>query len=279
VLKQNSGNLSIQAQNNIPGFNNLSGELNANQKAGDLTINSINSKLDLKGILRWPTPIDRLDGKISWNIKNKVTEIDVDTLSISNPHLSGTVNASYIMDGNKGGYLNLTGKFDKGNAKYALFYYPVMLGETTLHWLDTSILAGHAENINLVVKGRLADFPFVDKKNNPDPKQGLFKVTARLNDVLLEYGTGWPVINNLGLNLLFEGKRMELNADTGRILGNRIIKSKTTIPQLDADYPMLNIESELTGPVNEGVNFVNKSPYWKLHRDLLKTSRLMALVN
>jgi len=275
LINSKFNNLSIRAQDKIPGFNNLSGELKATQKNGQLLLDSLNSKLDLKGILRGPIPADKLNGKISWNIKNKVTEIDINDLSISSPHLSGAVDANYIMDGNKGGYLDLTGKFDNGDAKYASFYYPIMLGEATLHWLDTSILAGRAEDINLKVRGRLADFPFVDSKNNLDPKQGLFRVTAKVSDVLLDYGTGWPVINNLGLSLLFEGKRMELNANAGRILGNQIIKSKTTIAQLDADAPILNVESELTGPVSEGINFVNKSPVLEITQGFtedLKTS-------
>jgi uncharacterized protein (TIGR02099 family) len=268
-------NLSINAQEQIPGFNNLSGELKASQKNGQLLLDSVNSKLDLKGILRWPVPINSLNGKVSWDINGKVTEINVDGLEISNPHLSGTLNASYKMDGIKGGYLDLSGKFDKADAKYALNYYPIMLGEATLHWLDTSILAGRIEDINLSVKGRLADFPFVDSQNRPDPKLGVFKASAKLSDALLDYGTGWPVINNLGLTLLFEGKRMELNAHTGKILGNQIIKSKTTIAQLDADDPILNITSEAIGPVSEGINFVNKSPVLEVTQGFtegLKTS-------
>lgn len=267
--------LSIQAHEKIPGFTNLSGEIRANEKNGHLKLNSQNAKLDIKDILRGPIPADKLSGEISWSIGDKATEIKASKLSISSPHLSGVVDATYKMDGIKGGYLNLQGKFSHGNAKFASFYYPTMLGETTLRWLDTSILAGNAEDINLTVKGRLEDFPFVDNQNNLDPKQGLFKVTANVSDATLEYGTGWPVIEKLGLTMLFEGKRMELNAHTGRILGNQIIKSKTTIAQLDADYPILNIESEIQGPVSEGINFVNKSPVHEITQgftDNLKTS-------
>lgn len=252
--------LSIQAHEKVPGFTHLSGEIQASQKDGQLTLDTTNAKLDFKGVLRWPIPADKLSGKVTWQIRDNVTTIDVNQLSIMSPHLSGAVNANYVMDGNKGGYLDLQGKFDNGNAKYALFYYPITLGTDTLHWLDTSILAGRAEDINLTVKGRLDDFPFVDSKNNLNTKLGLFRVTAKISDALVEYGTGWPVIEKLGLNMLFEGKRMELNAHTGRILGNQIIKSKTTIAQLDADYPMLMIDSEVQGPVTEGINFVNKSP-------------------
>jgi uncharacterized protein (TIGR02099 family) len=164
------------------------------------------------------------------------------------------------MDGKKGGLLDLKGKFGKGNAKYAMFYYPTILGETTLHWLDTSILAGRAEDINLVVKGRMADFPFVDSKNRLDPKLGLFRVTAKISDATLEYGTDWPLVEGLGLDLLFEGKRMELNANKGHVLGNQIVKSKTVIPQLDADEPMLFIDNEVKGQVSDGIKFVNSSP-------------------
>ncbi len=267
--------LSIQAHEKVPGFTNLSGEIQANHKAGQLQLNSQNANLDFKGILRWPIPLDKLQGEVSWKTHDNATTVDVNQLNISSPHLSGVIDANYIMDGNKGGYLDLKGKFDKGNAKHALFYYPIALGNTTLHWLDTSILAGQIEDVNLAVKGRLGDFPFVDSKNNPDPKQGLFRVTAKMSDVLLEYGTGWPVVENLGLNMLFEGNRMELNANTGRILGNKIIKSKTTIAQLDADYPMLNIESVIQGPVSEGIHFVNKSPVLEVTQGFtegLKTS-------
>ena len=252
--------LSVLAYEKIPGFDNLTGEIKANQNAGKITLNTLNAKLDFKALLRWPIPLDKLSGNISWNTNTTGTSIKTSQLNISNPHLSGTINAAYLMDGNKGGHLDLTGKFGKGNAKYALFYYPTMLGETTLRWLDTSILAGRAEDINLTVKGRLADFPFVDNKNNLDKKLGLFRVSAKISDSVIEYGTGWPTIDGLGIDLLFEGNRMELNANAGHISGNQIIKSKTTIAQLDADYPILKIVSELKGPVVNGLKFVNSSP-------------------
>jgi len=252
--------LGMQPHQQIPGFTNLAGEIKATQKGGQVTLNTARAELNFKDILRWPVPIDRMQGKLAWTIKDKVTEITARDLQLSNPHLSGTLNASYLMDGIKDGYLDLSGQFSNGNAKFASFYYPIILGETTLHWLDTSILAGNAQNVQLTVKGRLADFPYVNSQNQLDESLGIFRVTAKLSDVLLEYGTGWPVIDKLGMDLLFEGKRMELNSTTGNILGNKIIKSKTSIPQLDADSPILSVEAEVAGLVSDGIQFVNKSP-------------------
>ena len=252
--------LGLTAHEKIPGFSNLSGNISATEDAGQITLQSQKAMLDLKDILRWPIPADKLTGQINWQLDGDKAKIIAKDIFISSPHITGTVNASYQANNIKGGYLDLTGKFGKGNAKYALFYYPIMLGKPTLHWLDTSILAGKAEDVNVVVKGNLADFPYVNSKNQLDKKLGLFKVSAKVSDALIEYGTGWPVIEGLGIDLLFEGKRMELNANKGHIFGNKIIKSKTEIAQLDADFPMLHIVSEVEGLVVEGVKFVNESP-------------------
>lgn len=264
-IKTSFKQLGITAYQKIPGFSNLSGDINANQDGGEVLLNTQNAKLDFKDILRWPIPADKLNGQISWKINGqkdnlKTASIKTKDLSISSPHMTGTVNASYELNGIKGGYLDLSGKFSKGNAKFAPFYYPIILGKPTLHWLDTSILAGKAEDMHVTVKGNLADFPYVNNKNQLDQKLGLFRVTAKISDALLEYGTGWPVIEGLGLDLLFEGKRMELNANKGHVFGNKIITSKTEIPQLDAESPMLNITSEVEGSATDGIKFVNESP-------------------
>ena len=252
--------LSLTATNKIPGFKNLTGKLNANEKGGEITLQSQNAILDFKDILRWPVPADKLNGTINWTIRDGKTNITAKDLFITSPHITGTVNASYDVNGIKGGYLDLSGKFGKGNAKFAPFYYPLILGTSTLHWLDTSILAGRAEDVNVAVKGNLADFPFVNSKNQLDKSLGVFRVTAKISDALLEYGTGWPMVEGLGLDLLFEGKRMELNAHKGHIYGNQIISSKTEIPQLDAVSPMLIINSEVDSPATDGIKFVNQSP-------------------
>ncbi|WP_020168654.1 MULTISPECIES: YhdP family protein [Methylotenera] len=267
--------LGIQAFQKIPGFSNLTGTLKADEDGGEVILASQNATLDFKDILRWPIPASQLKGDINWKIRQGKALINAKDIFISSPHITGTVNASYDMNGIKGGHLNLTGKFDKGNAKYAPFYYPIILGEDTIHWLDTSILAGRADNVLLTVKGHLADFPFVNSQNKPDNQLGIFKVTAKISDAILHYGNGWPGIDNLNLDLLFEGKRMLLEANSGRISGKKILKSRAEITQLDADWPILHIVSEAEGLVSDGIKFVNESPVQQVtlgFTDNLKTA-------
>jgi uncharacterized protein (TIGR02099 family) len=260
-LKADFNALSINAFQKIPGFSNLKGVIETNENSGKLTLNSTNTTLEFKDILRWPLPENTITGQVNWDSRDRSNVIiSSNKLFISNPHITGTINAKYDLNQNKSDFIDLSGNFDKGDAKFASFYYPISLGPDTLHWLDTSILEGQVSDVNLVIKGHIADFPFVTKKGELDPKLGTFKVTSTIKNAKIEYGEEWPAIQDLTANLLFEGTRMEINATKGRILGTKIITSKAEIPQLDADWPILKCISEAEGPVSEGINFVNNSP-------------------
>ena len=249
------------------GFSGLSGSIEADQEGGKLKLNTTQAALDFKHILRYPILSNQLNGTVKWRIDpleeaNNAPQIRITAsdFKIKNAHLSGQVSVVYEIHPLKSHAIDLTATFDQGDAKYAPFYYPTSLNADTLHWLDTSIKAGELSDIKLVLKGNLKDFPFVNAAHALDPKLGVFRVTANMQKGLLEYGSDWPHITDLNTSLLFEGTRMELNATGGLISGNRILKSKTTIAQLDADEPILNIVSEAQGPVVEGIKFVNNSP-------------------
>ncbi|WP_221765338.1 YhdP family protein [Methyloradius palustris] len=261
--------LGMKPYENFPGFSNLSGSIDADETDGSLSINSQKAELNLEKVMRWPIPADKLTGEVKWNIQKNQTQISVNNLAIVNEHLAGTINGSYLLNHLRGGYLNLTAKLGHGNAAYAHYYYPKTIGEHTLHWLDTSILGGKLEDINVTIKGNLADFPF------PNNKDGLFRVTAKLDDGLLEYGSSWPKIDGIKLDMLFEGVRMELNATAGNILGNKIIKAKVAIPQLHTEAPILTVVADGAGPVSEGIKFINNSPVHRVtdgFTDTLRTS-------
>ncbi|MEE9330829.1 MAG: YhdP family protein [Methylophilaceae bacterium] len=255
--------LSIKAYKAIPGFKNLSGRLDANQENGLLDLTTSNASLDFKNVLRWPIPVKKLSGKVTWKLNNDKLKVMAKEIYLANHHLSGIVNSTYDMNGIKGGYLDLSAKFDHGDAKFAPFYYPFVMGEDTISWLDSSILSGKANDIQLTVKGNLEDFPYVNKQNKPDPKLGVFSVSARIDDAVLEYGSNWPIIKGLGLDMLFQGNSMELNADKGKIFDVNIIKSNVVIPRLNTygkNNQILTIVSEAAGPVEEGIKFINASP-------------------
>lgn len=254
TLRGQFSGLGMQSYDNIPGFTNLSGSVDANETNGSLTIDAQQTQLDLKKILRQPIPVDKLTGQVKWrNSKDKI-EIHINKLAIASPHLVGAINANYIRRADNNDEIDLVGRFGRVNGKFAHFYYPKMLSKDTLHWLDTSVLAGRGENVSVIVKGNLSEFPWTDSKN------GLLQIRADISDGLVDYADGWPKIEGLKLGLLFEGNHMILNTTQGRLFGNQFIKARAVIPVLDALHPVLEVTGELNSPAAEVIKFVNNSP-------------------
>lgn len=250
--------LGIQAYGELPGFSGLGGTLVANEKQGNLSIDAHQATLDLKNVMRWPIPMEQLTGTVRWQQLDQGIDVRVNNLTVSSVHLAGSVNATYHHRTATPSSIELSGHFDRADARHALFYYPRILGKDTLHWLDHSIISGNVTNANVIIRGRVDQFPYVD------PQQGLFKVTARLEDGVLDYADDWPSIEHLNLNLLFQGAKMELTADSGQILGNQIMSATAVIPVLDADDPILEVHGESEGSVMDGLRFVDSSPVLEL---------------
>lgn len=264
ALRTDFKGLGIKPYLQVPGFSNLSGTIDADQDNGTLTLNSRQAILNFEKVMRWPIPADRLTGNVTWNKGKTGTEVQASNVAIANAHLAGTINVKYLHPAantsasTKGGYLDLKGKFAHADAKFARFYFPSILGEHTLHWLDTSIIDGRGEDVNVTVKGYLHEFPY------PGNKLGLFKVTAKVTDGVLHFAQEWPQIDGIKLDLLFEGNRMELNASAGNTAGNKITKAKISIPELHVAEPVLDIVGEGQGLVSDGINYVNSSPIHRL---------------
>lgn len=260
ALDASFSGLQSKAYDNIPGLDNWSGQLSVRPNTGSIELDTSKASIELAGLLRWPLPIDRLQGEIEWNHNGQKTLISTRDLTFSNQHLALRTNLEYQLGAAGGDTIQLQSQIERGDAKFAPFYYPLILGETTLHWLDTSILSGQVKRGEVIVKGKVKDFPYVNEAHQSDPSLGLFRVTAQVDQASLEYGTDWPVIQNIDALLKFEGKRMDITVKNGTTVGQHITQAQVEIPRLDADWPMLNIKSAATGTLEQGIKFVNTSP-------------------
>ncbi|MGP1717776.1 MAG: YhdP family protein [Methylophilus sp.] len=275
ALEANLNAIHTKANEQLPGLENWSGRLTVRPNAGSIELDTQKASLDLAGILRWPVPIDRLQGSVEWDNNGKKTLISSRNLQLSNPHIALRTNLEYQLGAAGGDTIQVQTQIERGDAKHAPFYYPLILGESTLHWLDTSILSGQIRRGELIIKGRVKDFPFVNAAHQADPALGIFKVTAQVDHASLEYGTGWPLIQGVDAFLKFEGTRMDIAVKNGTTVGQRITQAQVEIPQLDADWPMLNVKATVTGTVEQGVKFVNTSPVRQVtmgFTDYLKTA-------
>lgn len=254
AIRSDFSDVGVQPVEDIPGFSGLSGTLDADENHGELALQSRSSSLQMPKLLRQPIPIDSVSAKLNWKRHGEALDIKVADFALATPHLKGVVNANYRDDGVKGGYMDLSGNVSDFDLKYAILYYPRLLNKDTLYWLDTSILAGRADDVKIKLKGHLNDFPYIGGKT------GEFSVTANLSDTLIDYASAWPKLEGLKLKMKFFENKMLLSEMQGHLLGLQLSNTTARINALGVDHPVLNVEGQMQGGVDDGLKFVAQSP-------------------
>lgn len=246
--------LGMKPREKLPGFSGLSGNLDANEKGGVLALDSRAMRADFPDLFRDPLEFDSLAAQVRWKNLAKGLELNLTSLTLANRHLAGTLFGSYRTVAGTPGLIDLSAQFTRGDGRAVGHYIPLVLGKDTRDWLDHAFLAGQSNDVRLRLKGNLADFPFVDGK------RGLFEVAGKVTGGVLEYAPGWPKIENIVVDLLFRGSRMEITAHQGNTDGMQISKTRAVIADLLAPDEILEVEGDARGPTADMLKFIARSP-------------------
>jgi uncharacterized protein (TIGR02099 family) len=246
--------LSLNRSGRIPGFTGISGTLEASERGGTLFLKSQQATVDMPRVFRHAHELDALSAQVSWSKSGGETELWINNIAFSNAHLAGSVFGIYRTAGATSGSIDLTGRLTRADARFVGRYIPLGVAQKARDWLDAAFIAGRSSNVTLRLKGKLDEFPFSGGRD------GVFQVTARVNDGVLHYADGWPDITNIAGDLVFRGSRMDVHAWSGAILGARLARVRVEIPDLGPGSEILNVSGEAEGPTSEFLAFVEKSP-------------------
>lgn len=254
AVKGHFSGLGLKAYEKLPEFSGLSGNLDATEKGGVLALDSHGVRAGFPGLFREPLELDALTAQMRWKTRENGLELDLTSLSLANRHLAGNLFGSYKTASGTPGMIDLSGQFTRADARAVGRYIPLTIGQATRDWLDAALLAGKSGDVRLRLKGNLADFPFADGR------RGLFEVAGKVSGGTLEYAPGWPKIENVAVDLLFRGARMEITAHQGNTDGMRISRVRAVIPDLMSWDEILEVEGEASGPTADMLKFIEKSP-------------------
>ena len=255
-LKAQFNKLSLKTFEDLPGFENLSGSIHLSNEEGSVKFKSSDVSFTYNKLFRESLKFNDLHGDLKWT----ETYLMFKNIGFSNPFINGSINGSIKHDSKKAPYLDIQASIPFIDFKHAKAYYPKTISAESLHWLDTSLLEGSLENTLISIKGSSADFPFVDSNNQPDPNKGSFVVTSTGKNTLIEYGTGWPVVEKFDFNASMNAGTFELTSKKGQFLGNTINELKASIPAMAIEHPILNVNGTLNSPTREAIKFINNSP-------------------
>ena len=132
-------------------------------------------------------------------------------------------------------------------------FLPGQLAPELKQWLGQALLGGRLNSADMLLRGRLADFPF---KNNA----GNFKAIFNLSDTNLEYDPLWPPIDNTDIALSFANQAVHATLHNGYIFDARIGKVKLALPDITAVEKSVLAEADMAGSARDLRAFIDQSP-------------------
>jgi len=246
--------LGVQAQDYFPGALGLAGSIDLSEKGGRVQIDAAQSSLSLPAVFPEPDiAFDTLKARVGWKNTPAALEVAIEEVLFSGPDATGKAQGKYRFNGDGPGEIDIEASIERANGSAVWRYMPHAVNADAREWLRRGITAGTAHDARLVLKGNLHDFPF------RDPTTGKFLVTAKARDARIDYADGWPVIEGVSGDMSFDFG-MRVHATAGRILGAELPDVTVTIPDFDVDDEMLLVRGAATGPTNEFLDFIERSP-------------------
>ena len=242
----------------IPGFTNLSGRLQATESRGEVHLAARNAEIGLPKI--FPEPrirLDSLEGEVRWERTPAAgVSVRLSGLSYANEDFAGSAFGSYLYTGEGPGVIDLDAQFSRVNARHLHRYLPLttIMGERSRAWLVGAIRSGKSNDARLRLLGDLRDFPFVD------PAKGQFRIQAQVREATLEVAQGWPQVEDIEGELVFERNRMEIAGRRARILGASVSGVRVSIAQLGKPGAELQIQGSAEGRTAEFLDYIHQSP-------------------
>ncbi|MBA1146072.1 TIGR02099 family protein [Ectothiorhodospiraceae bacterium WFHF3C12] len=239
----------------------------ANERGGEARVIGRDGELELARLFRGPLPYESLEAEVAWARQARGWRLGLSGLSVRNEDgaARGAVRLFDIGTGNP--FIDIRASAQRFEASAAPRYLPVGIMEPDLvEWLDQALVGGRLTSGEVIFHGRAADFPF------REGAAGVFEVRGGVADGTFRYFPDWPRIDDLTARLRFTGLGMEIDAESGRILGAEIRRAEA---RMDAyREARLVIQGATVGPGGAYLDFLRQAPISRRLSDELAPFRL-----
>ncbi len=260
----------------IPGFQNLTGQVDANDRGGSFSLASSDLSLQLPGYFAEPVlPFERLAMQAHWAFQeNDKLLLEIPKMDFVQDGVSGSFSGKHLMPlngpaGKPRGTIDINGRLSRLDIAKTARYLPLQTPPALRDWLTGALIGGTITDVKLKLKGDLAQFPFHAAVRN-EKSRGEFSVAGNIENGTLNYAPGhtasdgktllWPVIDNINGRIAFDRARLEIDAESARTSGVALSHVKAVIPDLAAHEMQLAVDGEAAGELQNFVRFSNDSP-------------------
>ncbi len=246
--------LGLLAGDKIPGFSNISGQLDASHTGGSLTLDTREASIELEGLFRKPIAVRNLSGEINWFPRDGGMFIASNKLILNNNDLDTEHAFRLTTRKEQAPLLDYMGKVSRGKIDSAPSYYPTGIMKPNLvSWLEKSLQGGELSNGKAHISGPLDHFPA------KLAKEDIFDFRFDVDGLRLDYHEGWPSIEELQANVHFHRNGMTINASAGKIYSSQISQTTARIESLKPLTPLL-INGRVEGSIQDPLKLLRESP-------------------
>lgn len=269
---------AVSAMPAIPGFDNLSGTIDASERGGSVELDSPQFLVELPAWFADPAMrFDQFALRASWRYPQPdLLALQIDSFNASQGSLKASLHGKQLLPlaaGHGAGEADLHATLSGFAIKSLGRYLPLQTPPHLRDWLAGALQDGMLQDATLRLRGDLAHFPF--RAEGPTPtlaerSRGEFRVAGRLDDARLDYTPGhlakdgksplWPVAEHINGSIVFDRTRMEIKADNAVTGGVALGAVTAVVPDLLARDMQLEIDGNAAGPMQEFLRYVAVSP-------------------
>jgi uncharacterized protein (TIGR02099 family) len=275
-----------------PGVDNATVDFNLTQDGGQAQVQLTQGALEFPGVFEQPRVLfNALSSEVTWKHNGAQLELQLHKLRFANADVEGQAEVRWTSAAtdataaakaltSRPGVLDLQGSISRGDVGQVHRYLPLVLPESARHYVRDAVLQGRLSDVKFKVKGDLLQLPFTH------PKQGDFLVTAKASNVRYAYvpppqsatagsaaAKAWPALETLQGELIFNRQSLEVRAAQGSLAGLDgllLTRGSARVPDLAA--PVVEVNTNIKGPLAQGLKFINTSPVSSMLGDALQQS-------
>ncbi|MBW8189456.1 TIGR02099 family protein [Neiella marina] len=237
---------------NMPGTEMVNGAIYLNQDLLQLNLTAPAQVISTGDLFYQNIELEWFEGFLQATRRDWGWQFEVPNLSLRATDLSAEVSAKGRFGPDLPAELYLYGELDLANAGHADYYFPLKaMGKNLAGYLSDSLLAGQAEQAQILWHGPLTNFPYQDGS-------GLFQAWIPLRDSTFKFSPDWPALEPLDLDLLFENSDLTMTARKARLYDVHVDDLVAKIPGLKGDS-VLAIDGKITGSATSVRTVMNDS--------------------
>ena len=215
-----------------PAFGQFNGRLCGNDRFGSVEFNASKPQLNLPALWQKPLALDVLSGNFKWRrtggqglpgfqtpldmhqwFAGSVWRIVGNQVEVAAPGLQASGGFALDLPAHEGEspVIDLNAQLRDMDAARLRDYLPLQaMSSNASKWLGDAFDGGKLKTANVLLRGRLADFPFREN-------EGLFEVKVDAEKMEFDFSPEWPHVYEVDAKILFVGASLSIDSVGGRI--------------------------------------------------------------